>query len=181
MQSLGQSPRVTYLAGAWSAWPTRVLIPTWNREQVRTNTAIKIWWMNDECFIIEVWFWIGGLDEDIPNVDTTTTHPHVQGPLIRARSRQLNYHLLSFLGTIPNIHENMIDEVQPRQCPCLRAFKSWSACGIRRTRRRSDNTGRHRFYPGSAPLLGNDLCPACLTLLMGWLQWWCYNDGVDWI
>jgi hypothetical protein len=30
-------------------------------------------------------------DEDIPTVDTTTTHPHVQGPLTRARARQLNY------------------------------------------------------------------------------------------
>jgi hypothetical protein len=30
-----------------------------------------------------------------------------------------------------------VDEVQPRQCTCLRAFDSWSVCGIRRTRRRS--------------------------------------------
>jgi hypothetical protein len=66
-----------------------------------------------------------------------------------------------------------LGEVRPRQCPCLRAFESWSACGIRRTRRRSDDAGRHGFYPGSPPLLGNDLRPACLTLLMGWLQWWC--------
>jgi hypothetical protein len=41
MQSLGQSPGVTDLADARSAWPARDLIPTWNREQVRTNTAIK--------------------------------------------------------------------------------------------------------------------------------------------
>jgi hypothetical protein len=47
-------------------------------------------------------------DEDIPTVDTTTTHPHVQGPLTRACARQLNYHVLSFLGTVPNIHENMM-------------------------------------------------------------------------
>jgi hypothetical protein len=47
-------------------------------------------------------------NEDIPNVDTTTTHPHVQGPLTRARARQLNYQVLSFLGTIPNIYENMM-------------------------------------------------------------------------
>jgi hypothetical protein len=26
-------------------------------------------------------------DEDIPTVDTNTTHPHVQGPLTRARAR----------------------------------------------------------------------------------------------
>jgi hypothetical protein len=48
------------------------------------------------------------VDEDIPTVDTTTTHPHVQGPLTRARARQLNYQVLSFLGTIPNIHENIM-------------------------------------------------------------------------
>jgi hypothetical protein len=47
-------------------------------------------------------------DEYIPNVDTNTTHPHVQGPLTRARARQLNYHVLLFLRTIPNIHENMV-------------------------------------------------------------------------
>jgi hypothetical protein len=54
-------------------------------------------------------------DEDTPTVDTTVaptaTLPHVpqfQGPLTRARARQLNYHVLSFLGTIPNIHENMM-------------------------------------------------------------------------
>ena len=49
-----------------------------------------------------------GSEEDIPTVDTTTTHPHVQGPLTRARARQLNYQVLSFLGTVPNIHENMM-------------------------------------------------------------------------
>jgi hypothetical protein len=48
------------------------------------------------------------IDEDIPTVDTTITHPHVQGPLTRARARQLNYQVLSFLGTVPNKHENMM-------------------------------------------------------------------------
>jgi hypothetical protein len=54
-------------------------------------------------------------DEDIPTVDTTVaptaTLPHVpqfQGPLTRTRARQLNYQVLSFLGTIPNIYENMM-------------------------------------------------------------------------
>jgi hypothetical protein len=54
-------------------------------------------------------------DEDIPTVDTTVTPtatlPHVpqlQGPLTRARALQLNYQVLSILGTIPNIHENMM-------------------------------------------------------------------------
>ena len=55
-------------------------------------------------------------DEDISTVDTTVapaaTHPHapppLQGPLTRARARQLNYQVLSFLGTLPNVHENMM-------------------------------------------------------------------------
>jgi hypothetical protein len=29
---------------------------------------------------------------------------------------------------------------------------------------------KHGFYPGLAPAMGNNLCPACLTSLMGWLQ-----------
>jgi hypothetical protein len=36
-------------------------------------------------------------DEDITTVDTTTTHPHVQGPLTRAHARQLNYQVFRFL------------------------------------------------------------------------------------
>jgi hypothetical protein len=61
MQSLGQSLGVTDLADAQSAWLARVLIPTWNREQVRTNTAIKILRMKDVCFIQKVGFRIGSL------------------------------------------------------------------------------------------------------------------------
>jgi hypothetical protein len=54
-------------------------------------------------------------DEDIPTVDTTVaptaTLPHIpqfQGPLTGARACQLNYQVLSFLGTFLNIHENMM-------------------------------------------------------------------------
>jgi hypothetical protein len=38
------------------------------------------------------------------------------------------------------------------------------------------NSTRHRekqVLPRFGPLLGNDLRPACLTLLLGCLQWWC--------
>jgi hypothetical protein len=38
------------------------------------------------------------------------------------------------------------------------------------------NTGFTQVWP---PLYGKDLRPACLTLLMGWLQWLCYSGGVD--
>jgi hypothetical protein len=33
---------------------------------------------------------------------------YIQGPHTRARARQLNYQVLSFLGTLPNIHKNMM-------------------------------------------------------------------------
>jgi hypothetical protein len=44
------------------------------------------------------------------------------------------------------------DEVQPRQCPCLRAFETRRAYGTRRTRQRLEGIGKHRFYPGLALL-----------------------------
>ena len=49
-------------------------------------------------------------DEDIPAIDVTaaTTPPPLQGPLTRARARQLNQQVLSFLQATPNIHENMM-------------------------------------------------------------------------
>lgn len=49
------------------------------------------------------------IDEDIPHVDTTAAPTAtIQGPLTRARARQLNYQVLSFLRTIPSIHELMM-------------------------------------------------------------------------
>ncbi|KAK1680885.1 hypothetical protein QYE76_041733 [Lolium multiflorum] len=52
----------------------------------------------------------GEHDEDIPSIDTTAvpTATQIQGPITRARAKQLNYQVLSFLGTIPHIHENMM-------------------------------------------------------------------------
>ena len=49
-------------------------------------------------------------DEDIPSIDTTDvpTTPQIQGPITQPRAKQLNYQVLSFLGTIPHIHENMM-------------------------------------------------------------------------
>ena len=48
-------------------------------------------------------------DEDIPHVDTPAAPTAtLQGPITRARARQLNYQVLSFLGTITHIHENMM-------------------------------------------------------------------------
>ena len=52
----------------------------------------------------------GEHDVDIPSIDTTVvpTTTHIQGPITRSRAKQLNYQVLSFLGTIPHIHENMM-------------------------------------------------------------------------
>ena len=48
-------------------------------------------------------------DEDI-NTIVTPTAPTVTytGPITRARARQLNYQVLSFLGNDSNVHENMM-------------------------------------------------------------------------
>jgi hypothetical protein len=49
-------------------------------------------------------------DEDIPSFDTSTAPiaEHIQGPITRACAKQLNYQVLSFLGTLSHIHENMM-------------------------------------------------------------------------
>jgi hypothetical protein len=50
-------------------------------------------------------------DEDIHcryNHCTYRIPLHVRGPLTRARARQLNYQVLLFLGTLSNIHDNII-------------------------------------------------------------------------
>ena len=52
----------------------------------------------------------GEHDEDIPSIVTPAapTATQMQGPITRARAKQLNYQVLSFLGTVPLIHENMM-------------------------------------------------------------------------
>jgi hypothetical protein len=48
--------------------------------------------------------------EDIPSIDTPAvpTAIQIQGPTTRAHAKQLNYQVLSFLGTLSYIHENMM-------------------------------------------------------------------------
>jgi hypothetical protein len=48
--------------------------------------------------------------EDIPYIDTPAapTAEHIQGPITRARAKQLNYQVLLFLGTLSHVHENMM-------------------------------------------------------------------------
>ena len=49
------------------------------------------------------------LDEDINTIVTPTAPAAIHtGPITRARTRQLNYQLLSFLGNDSNVHENMM-------------------------------------------------------------------------
>ena len=48
-------------------------------------------------------------DEDINTIVTPTTPAAIHtGPITRARARQLNYQVLSFLGNDSNVHENMM-------------------------------------------------------------------------
>ena len=52
----------------------------------------------------------GEPDVDIPSIDTPAAPAaiQIQGPITRARAKQLNYQVLLFLGTILHIHENMM-------------------------------------------------------------------------
>ena len=48
-------------------------------------------------------------DEDINTIVTPTAPAAIHtGPITRARARQLNYQVLSFLGNDSNVHENMM-------------------------------------------------------------------------
>ena len=48
-------------------------------------------------------------DEDINTIVTPTAPATIHtGPITRARARQLNYQVLSFLGNDSNVHENMM-------------------------------------------------------------------------
>jgi len=48
-------------------------------------------------------------DEDINTIVTPTGPAAIHtGPITRARARQLNYQVLSFLGNDSNVHENMM-------------------------------------------------------------------------
>jgi hypothetical protein len=57
--------------------------------------------------------------------------------------------------------------------PMLEGFRTVVRSRDPANSRRSDDTEKHRFYPGLAPLAGKDLRPACLILLLGRLQRWC--------
>src|SRR3954470_12820466 len=51
----------------------------------------------------------GRSDEDINTIVTPTAPAAIHtGPITRARARQLNYQVLSFLGNDSNVHENMM-------------------------------------------------------------------------
>jgi hypothetical protein len=52
----------------------------------------------------------GKHDEDIPSIDTPAvpTVIQIQQPITRAHAKQLNYQVLSFLGALSYIHENMM-------------------------------------------------------------------------
>ena len=56
-----------------------------------------------------LYFQEGEDDEDINTIVTPTAPAAIHtGPITRARARQLNYQVLSFLGNDSNVHENMM-------------------------------------------------------------------------
>ena len=49
------------------------------------------------------------IDEDINTIATPTAPAAIHtGPVTRARARQLNYQVLSFIGNTSNVHEHMM-------------------------------------------------------------------------
>ena len=63
----------------------------------------------DELLSRTTSFQEGEDDEDINTIVTPTTPAAIHtGPITRARARQLNYQVLSFLGNDSNVHENMM-------------------------------------------------------------------------
>ena len=48
-------------------------------------------------------------DEDMDTTFTPTIHATIPiGPITRARARELNYQVLSFLSNVSNVHENVM-------------------------------------------------------------------------
>jgi hypothetical protein len=65
--------------------------------------------------------------------------------------------------------------------PMLEGFRDmkslWDLTNLTAIRERR----KHGFYLGSAPVMGNDLRPACLTFIDGVATMVEYNGGVDMI
>jgi hypothetical protein len=78
---------------------------------------------------------------------------------------------------LDGVFQNVNDKVLTRQCPCLRAFDSWSVCGILEDSTASDrNRGTHEFTQVRPPE-GKDLHPAFLILYC--LYNWSYYNGAQ--
>ena len=72
-------------------------------------------------------------DEDINTIITPTVPAAIHtGPITRARARQLNYQVLSFLGNDSNVHENtMLPKLDTfvlliNEGPSLEKDEQWS-------------------------------------------------------
>ena len=69
-------------------------------------------------------------DEDINTIVTPTTPTATYtGPITRARARQLNYQVLSFLGNDFNVHENIKFDtfvLLTNEGPSLEKDEHWS-------------------------------------------------------
>ena len=67
----------------------------------------------DELSSTTTSFQEGEDDEDINTIVTPTTPATIHTrPITRARARQLNYQVLSFLGNDSNVHENRYQETK---------------------------------------------------------------------
>jgi hypothetical protein len=90
----------------------------------------------------------------------------------------INIYSLSKKNLITTSSKKRSDEVLTRQCPCLRAFDSWSVCGRWRIQRLQTKTRVHMNLPRFGPPEGKDLHPACLILYCLY-SWSCCNGGTN--
>src|SRR6266496_159900 len=71
------------------------------------NECMKSWTKYTRCHFINLVQRL--FDEDINTIVTPTAPAAIHtGPITRARARQLNYQVLSFLSDNTNVHENMM-------------------------------------------------------------------------
>jgi hypothetical protein len=70
----------------------------------------------------------------------------------------------------------IIDEVSPRQCPCLGLLIHGACVGAWRIRRLQTETEVHTNLPRFGPPEGKDLHPVCLILYCLY-SWSCYNGA----
>jgi hypothetical protein len=90
----------------------------------------------------------GEHDEDIPSIDTPAapTAEQIQGPITRARVKQLNYQVLLFLETLYYIHELGMKTEQKWTELSVAIFVFIFLCGSRNEYGNTGNKYENRYF-----------------------------------